>query len=209
MQALSTPNRQQARREASYRALVESALRLFQVRGYAAATVNEIVAPTPYSPGAFYYHFANKAECFWHVVEYRDQLRGEWWVIPDGISPANATLTEVIANTVGRLADSLHGYTAWTAVVVDFYQQHRDEPETRVRLSELYGAWREQVGRFMRNLQDRGWIDPARDPDLLAVQVLAFQEGLSTHQTVFSFDDALLRAASVEGLVRLLGPATA
>jgi AcrR family transcriptional regulator len=192
------------RRQASYRALVDSALRRFQQHGYAATTVNDIVEPTPYSPGAFYYHFANKTDCFWHVVDYREQLRGDWWTIPARMSPANTTLTAVIAATVGHLGESLRGYTAWTMVVVDFYLQHREEPETQTRLAELYRDWREHVGRFLRNLQAGGWIDPTRDPDLLAVQVLAFQQGLSTHRTVFSFHE--LSIASTDALTRLLGP---
>jgi AcrR family transcriptional regulator len=206
MQIAARRNKQQLRREASYKALIESALRVFHERGYAATTVNEIVAPTAYSAGAFYYHFANKTECFWRVVEYREQLRGEWYRIPEEMTPASTTLTEVVADALGRLAESLHGYTAWTLVMVDFFQQHRDEPETRSRLAELYDSWLEQVGRFMRNLQAGGWIDPERDPALLAVQVLAFQEGLSTHHNVFAFDESLLQAASIDGIARLLGP---
>jgi AcrR family transcriptional regulator len=206
--ATTTPNKQQLRREASYKALIESALRLFQERGYAAATVNEIVEPTPYSAGAFYYHFDNKTDCFWQVVAYREELRGEWYVIPDGMDPANTTLTEVTADALGRLAKSLHGHTAWTLVMVDFFQQHRDEADTRARLAELHEGWRDQVSRFMRNLQAGAWIDSDRDPDLMAVQVLAFQEGLSTHKNVFSFGDELFQRASVDGLTRLLAPAS-
>jgi AcrR family transcriptional regulator len=209
MQVSGTPNKQELRREASYNALVESALRVFHDRGYAAATVSEIVAPTPYSPGAFYYHFDNKADCFWHVVEYREQLRGEWYVIPAAMTPANTSLTEIVAHALGRLATALKGYGAWTLVMVDFYQQHRDDPETRARLAVLYDSWVEQVGRFMRNLQAGGWIDPRRDPDLMATQVVAFQEGLSTHRNVFSFGDELLHRASVDGIARLLGPGVA
>ena len=206
MQVSEPANKQQQRREASYGALVESALRVFHERGYAAATVNEIVEPTPYSAGAFYYHFANKADCFWHVVRYRDSLRGEWWLIPDGVTPANASLTEVVTDALQRLAASLRGFTAWTPVMVDFYQQHRDDPDARARISELYDNWREQVGRFMANLQTGGWIAPDRDPDLIAVQVLAFQEGLSTHASVFAIEESLLTRASLDGLPRLLGP---
>lgn len=198
--------KQSLRREASYKALVESALRLFHERGYAAATVNEIVEPTPYSPGAFYHHFANKTDCFWHVVEYRERLRGEWWVIPEGMTPANTTLGEVVGGALGRLAESLRGYTTWTLVMVDFYQQHSDDPEIRARLAELYESWLKQVGRFMQSLQAGGWIAPDRDPDLLALQVLVYQEGLSTHRDVFSFPDELFQRASVDGLARLLGP---
>jgi AcrR family transcriptional regulator len=207
MQAVTAKvNKQQLRREASYNALVESALRVFHERGYAAATVNEIVEPTPYSPGAFYYHFANKTDCFWHVVDYRERLRGDWYEVPEGMTPQNTSLTEVVADALGRLATSLRGYGAWTLVMVDFYQQHRDDPETRARLAELYESWVQQVGRFMRNLQAGGWIDRQRDPDLMATQVVAFQEGLSTHKNVFSFGDELLRTASVDGIARLLGP---
>lgn len=204
--AATTPNKQQLRREASYKALVESALRVFHERGYAAATVNEIVEPTPYSAGAFYYHFDNKTDCFWHVIAYRNQMRGDWYAVPDGMTPENTTLTEVVADALGRLATSLRGYTAWTLVMVDFYQQHRDEPDTRAKLSELYDDWIDQVGRFMRNLQAGGWIASDRDPDLIATQVLAFQEGLSIHKNVFSFEDTLFQRASVDGLPRLLGP---
>lgn len=206
MQVSPRPNKQQLRREASYRALVHSALRQFQERGYAATTVNDIVEPTPYSPGAFYFHFANKAECFWHVIEHREELRGEWYTIPEGMTPADTALTEVVGDALRRLSESLHGHTAWTLVMVDFYQQHRDDPEVRGRLAELYDSWREQVGRFMENLQAGGWVDPERDPMLLATQTLAFQEGLSTHSDVFSFDEALRQSASVDGITRLLGP---
>ena len=100
MEATTTKvNRQQLRREASYKALVESALRRFQLRGYAATTVNDIVEPTPYSAGAFYYHFANKTDCFWHVVDYRERLRGEWYVVPVGMTPENTRNPSMPANS--------------------------------------------------------------------------------------------------------------
>jgi AcrR family transcriptional regulator len=206
MQVSSTPSRQQVRSEASYRALVESALRLFHERGYAATTVSDIVAPTSYSPGAFYYHFANKAECFWHVAEYREELRGDWYSVPEGIDASNTTLAEVIGQALAQMSEALHGFTAWTLVTVDFYQQHRDDPEARERLAVLHESWRRQVGAFMENLQAGGWVDPNRDPAVLATQVVAFQEGLTTHANVFSLDQGLLQAASMDGLVRLLGP---
>src|SRR6266511_2842242 len=71
----------------------------FHERGYAATTVSDIVEGTGYSPGAFYFHFDNKADCFWHAVAYREGLRGPWWeLVLEGLDPASAGLEAVLAH---------------------------------------------------------------------------------------------------------------
>ncbi|HEX3737923.1 MAG TPA: TetR family transcriptional regulator [Solirubrobacterales bacterium] len=54
---MATKTKWQQKREASHAALVDSAMHRFHEQGYAATRVEDIVAGTGYSSGAFYFHF--------------------------------------------------------------------------------------------------------------------------------------------------------
>jgi AcrR family transcriptional regulator len=199
-------NKHQLRREASYRALLDSAMESFADRGYAATTLEDIVGPTPYTTGAFYYHFANKAECFWHVIEHRERLREQWQGFPADFDPANATLAEMIDRALGDLAADMRGRTAWVLVMVDFFQQHRNDPEMRPRFAAIYERWIAELARFVVILQAGGWVDPDRDPNVLATKALAYHEGLAAHANLYGIDPDTFEATVKEGLHQLFGP---
>jgi AcrR family transcriptional regulator len=55
--------------EATRRALVEAARKLFGEKGYAATSLDEIVADAKVTKGAFYHHYAGKQELFAAVYE--------------------------------------------------------------------------------------------------------------------------------------------
>src|SRR5271170_7047649 len=110
----------QIKREASYLALVDSAMRQFHNRGYEKTRVEDILEGTGYTSGAFYFHFKNKADCFWHVIAYREQLRGDWPTqILDGLDPATTSLEQVLGRVFAHFAAVESGASAWVLVMVD------------------------------------------------------------------------------------------
>lgn len=196
----------QLKRETSHAALVDSAVRRFHEHGYAATTVGDIVAGTGYTAGAFYFHFKDKAECFWAAVEHREGLRGPWWdTVLEGLDPAAAGLEDVLGRVFAHFAESLDGLNEWVLVMVDFHQQHRDDPDARERLGAVYRRWQSEMERFVGILVERGWIEAGRDPAVVATQIFAFGEGLTTHARIYGIEEAAVQAALIDGMVRLLG----
>ena len=206
MQLIGKPNRQQQRREASYKAMIDSAQRCFHDRGYAATTIQDIVEGTPHTHGAFYHHFKNKEDCFWQVIAYREQARGEWYKLPLVVDRASTSLEELLNQVFAGFSETLERRNLWVLTMVDFFAQHRDDPEARRRLAEIYNGWRREIRQFVSNLQTGGWIATDQDPDLLAAQIFAHGEGTDVHASVYSLDPTAAQAAKVNGLVKLLAP---
>ncbi len=202
---MASKTKWQAKREASYAALVHAAMRRFHERGYAATTVADIVAGTGYSAGAFYFHFQNKADCFWHVVAYRQAQRGRWWdAVLDQRDAETSSLEDVLGAAFAHFAEVEEGAGDWVLVMVDFHAQHRDDPDTQARLTEVYARWHDELVQFVAALDQRGWIPPGRDHARLATQLFAYAEGLTTHHRLYQLDDATVQAALLDGLARIL-----
>lgn len=185
MQVEPRKTKWQRKREASYTALVEAAMREFHSRGYAATRVEDIVAGTGYTRGTFYFHFANKTECFWHVIEHRERLRGNWAHVADSLDPSTTSVEEVVRLAFASFEQTLGGLHDWVMVMVDFYGQHRDDDDVRQRLDGVYDRWHAELTGFVRELQARGWVDRERDPDVLALQVFAAAEGFFVHRVMY------------------------
>jgi len=183
---------------------VRNAMQVFATRGYARTTVADIVAGTDYSPGAFYHHFANKAECLWAVIDYRREIRRSWADLADELDPVGASLEDLVAEAFARLSTTLEGTHAWTMVMVEYYRAHGDEPGVDVRLADLYDQWVAEVAVFVRFLQDNGLVDAERDPTTVASQVVAFAEGFATHAQVHGIAASRYGAALYDGSLRLL-----
>ncbi len=200
-----TKTKWQVKREASLDALVRSAMRCFHERGYAATRVEDIVEGTGYTSGAYYFHFKNKADCFWQVIAYREKLRGDWpSEILDGLDPAGTGLEQVLGRVFARFAATEDGVSAWVLVMVDFFQQHRHDPDAQTMLADTYRRWHDGLTGFITALQQGGWVGADRDPDLLATQVFAATEGLTTHARLYGIDDATFQPALIDMLIRLL-----
>lgn len=197
------PTAWQAKREASYEALVRSAMFRFYEKGYAATRVEDIVAGTGYTSGAFYFHFKNKSDCFWHVVDYRQRRRRGWNAFWEGLDSSQMSLEDIVRYAQAGLTPD-EGLSGWTLVMSEHFQQHRDDPGVAERFARLCEGWIRAQTAFVSELQHRGWVNPSRDPEILAMQLLSFIEGLAVHGVVFSLDAEAVRDAQVDGAVRLL-----
>jgi len=204
--AAKTRTKWDVKREASRAALLDAAMRSFAERGYAATTVADIAGPAGHTSGAFYFHFKDKAECFWAVVERREELRGEWWEEAlEGLDPESASLEAVLGRAFAHFEASLEGVGGWVLVMVDFHQQHRGDGEVADRMAAVYRRWHAELAQFVAALAAGGWIEAGRDPETLATRAFAFAEGLFVHQRLYGLDPEAAQGAMTEGLVRLLG----
>jgi AcrR family transcriptional regulator len=66
---MSREERQQHARESTRRAILDAALELFIVDGYAQVSIRNIAAKVEYSPGAIYSYFPSKDEIFFALAE--------------------------------------------------------------------------------------------------------------------------------------------
>jgi AcrR family transcriptional regulator len=201
------PTKWQLKREASYDALVRSAMVHFHQLGYGATRVEDITAGTGYTKGAFYFHFENKLDCFWHVIAYRERLRSGWTEIPERHDPAESSLEDVLREAFGRFAVTFEGMTAWVLAMVDCYQQTRGDDEAQARLREIYSRWRDEIIVFVRSLQAHGWVPADEDPALLATQIFAFGEGMTVHTSLYGLGRAGDEDPLFSGLSALLSGA--
>jgi AcrR family transcriptional regulator len=192
-------------REASREAIVAAAMHAFGEHGYAATRVEDIVEAAGYTRGAFYFHFENKLECFWAVVEQRERQRGDWVAaVTAGVDAGTVALEQLLQRVFGHFAATNDGVTAWVLVMVDFFQQHRDDPAAHARIAEVYAVWLGGITRFVRVLQEGGWIPAGGDPELLATEIFAYVEGLNTHSRLYGLPADRVRTALIGGLVALL-----
>lgn len=201
----TTKTKWQIKREASREALVDAAMRQFVEHGYARVRVEDIVADTGYTKGAFYFHFANKLECFWAVTAYLDERRGDWIAGMSADLGPEARLDEVLTAVFAGFEESSHGVGSWVLVMIDFLQQHRDDDAVRTRLGALYANWHGQIAEGVAALQEAGLVTAARDADLLATEAYAYVQGLTAHTHLYGLAPDRVQSALIDGLVALLG----
>jgi TetR/AcrR family transcriptional repressor of nem operon len=204
MQEAAMKTRWQEKRETSLEALIVSAMRCFHERGYAATRVEDIVAGTGYTSGAFYFHFTNKSDCFWQVIDHRERLRGNWTHVTDGLDPATASLADILGHVFDRFESAAGGLENWFLIMVDFRQQHRADAEAQEHLNATYRRWVAEIADFVASLKDGGWIGVDRDTKLLAAQLFAATEGLQSHAALYQLDPAHTQQALIDMLSRIL-----
>lgn len=194
-------NKFQLKREATYQLLLEAGMKCFSENGYAVTTISDIVELTGHTKGAFYGHFKSKEEFFIHILDYQFQITDGWTDVPKGYSPADTTLEEVLAITMRRLTEKLHGVDNWIIVLVDFYLQTKDNPAYQEQLRKKYREWVEGIETLIRVLQEGGWVSREKDASLISKQVIAFNEGYTIFARLFggSYPQAL-----TQGLVKLM-----
>jgi AcrR family transcriptional regulator len=191
--------------DASREAIVDAAMRQFAAHGFAATRVEDIVEAAGYTRGAFYFHFANKLDCFWAVVERREELRGDWvGEVVSELDPDAIALPDLLRRVFAHFARAERGVGDWVLVMVDFFQQHAGDSEVQRQLPRIYRGWHRKLVRFVVALQEGGWVPADRDAKLLATQIFAYTEGLTVHRRLYGLPAGALETALVGGLSVLL-----
>ncbi len=196
-------SRFQVRREQTYDDLLASASVVFVYKGYAAATIDDIVEGTRYTRGAFYFHFEGKRECFLDVIARRQSLRSAWTEVPYELDPAVTPIEEMMTLALQRMRAPSQGAPTFLLAMVEFFQAHRTDSDIAEVLTYIHRNWVWEIARFVEGLKERGWITSSRPSKDIAAHLFAVVEGMEVHQALYGLDVAPLLIPTILAIARL------
>jgi AcrR family transcriptional regulator len=152
--------------------LLAAAERVIALRGYAAATLEQIAAEAELSKGAVYWHFESKTDLFLSLFDER---------IASGEPPepllargdARHALYRLLAQSLGRAQSS----QSYARLVLEFVSELR-VPEVRERVLALLDRRGAESRRVLAELQAEHVLDAELDPELAARMLIATATGL-------------------------------
>lgn len=174
---MGTAERRQRERERKEREIIDAARELFLEKGYAAATMDDLVNKLEISKGGLYHHFPSKDEMFYAVAL-------------EGLT----ALTKSFAAAAAGEGDGLEKLTAIGHAYVRFWSERSDHrrlfrdlplvspPERSGPYGQEFAlrgeeSYRVMVGAIEQGIGD-GSIDRNVDPRMLALSASASLDGV-------------------------------
>lgn len=178
--------------------LLAAAASVFARRGFAAASVDEIVEEAGYSKGAVYANFASKEALFLALLDRcldeEEQALGE-------IFARERTLGAQIA-AVGRWAPGLVGQPLdWRLLASEFWLHAARHLEMGQELATRYRRQRATIAGLIEGTYQRMERTPPAPVEDLAIAVIALQNGLAQRAII---DPATIPASLYGALLTLL-----
>lgn len=160
--------------------ILSAAMQVFAQKGWQKTSLDEIAAAAGLTKGAIYWHFRNKHDLFFALVDARLQR---------DISPVDAEIREAVAMAAeGRPEEAVTELFAqawqrcaadrdWPRLYMEVMSQSGD-PEIAARLQSMYRhVWQISAG-FVRVMQEGGLTRPDIAPDTLAMLWCALFDGV-------------------------------
>jgi AcrR family transcriptional regulator len=160
----------QKRGRTTRHALLVEAARVFDERGYDAASLSDILAASGRTKGALYFHFRSKQHLATvlmdEVVDSWDVVRG--MIADRGLDPLRTLLVET-DSYVGRWTHDVvvRGGSRAMAGAAEFAERHR----------AWYGDWAQSTAGRLRAALEQGLLRPATEPDRVSRLVVAAASG--------------------------------
>jgi len=155
--------------------ILERAAPVFNRRGYAGTSLNELVAATGLEKGGIYNHFGSKDElalaAFDHAVAYVAERNVR---TQEGLAGLDRLLALVTAFPQWVDDPGLPGGCPLMNTAIDADDTH---PELARRAKEAMESWHRLVGAIVKDAKRRGEIAPDVDPYELASIVTGGLEG--------------------------------
>lgn len=131
----------QQRTEATRRALLEAAKRIFARDGFEAARIEDIAGATGHTRGAFYAHFSSKEDLFFALFEQEagDRLR-DLRAVLERCPDAHGRLQALRKFYVSRVSDR-----QWVMLALEFKLFALRHPKLRARLARTHRRIRESL----------------------------------------------------------------
>jgi AcrR family transcriptional regulator len=160
----------QKRGRTTRQALLVEAARVFDERGYDAASLSDILAASGRTKGALYFHFRSKQQLATvlmdEVVQSWDVVRG--MIADRGLDPLRTLLVET---------DSYVGRWTHDVVVRGGSRAMAGAAEFADRQRAWYGDWAQSTAARLRSALEQGLLRPATEPDRVSRLVVAAASG--------------------------------
>jgi len=179
------PRLTRAERQAQTRSqLIDAAAQVFALRGFQAASVEEIAEEAGYSHGAVYSNFEGKADLFLAVFEdymaerVRELAQTQAALADDASLEVRArALADQWMDRLGRDRESF-------ALHVEFLAHAGRDAQLARRFGTRSAAMREAVARYISRYQQESSLEPAMPADDLALILRALGIGLAVESLV-------------------------
>ena len=167
--------------EQTRQAILDAAHEAFWKSGYRVANVDNIIKDTGVTKGALYYHFKNKDELGYAVIDeklYEEFL--EKWVRPlEAVEdPIEGVLDICRANLIENMTDDIvqHG-----CPLNNMIQEMSPQKEAfRSRLNRIYEMWFEALERVLHAGQENGTVRADTDVPAVARFIVAVIHGVTS-----------------------------
>jgi AcrR family transcriptional regulator len=161
--------------------LLSSALEVFEARGYAESSLEEIAERAGYTRKAIYSNFSGKSELLLEIVERRFQSHIERIeaVLHEETSPERKTID------VGSMfADYLSQERAWGKLFHEFCSVASRDEKIGSRFRDCYRARKEVIVRLIESEVGRRGIELTAPIERIIMGVFALFTGLSVEKMI-------------------------
>jgi AcrR family transcriptional regulator len=175
------PQRAQREQGSSRHELVDAATEVFAERGYAAASVEEVIRRAGLSKGTFYFNFSGKEDLFLEVVRTRldDPVRAVMAITADapGDTPTSGTVSV-------RLDELLHQERATLLLLQEYWSQAARDDALAVRYRARQASLRAALAHTIEERHRHTDLPLSFDAGRLAEAFIALAQGLAFEQIV-------------------------
>jgi TetR/AcrR family transcriptional repressor of nem operon len=166
---------------ATRRRILDAAERLMIGQGYNATSVDQVIAESSSSKGAFFHHFASKSDLALHLVER--YVRADLAHLDEGLA-AVADVDDPVERVVAFLrfyedgGDDLMAQQSGCLYATVLAERELTGGDVNALVNEAALAWRQGLVDLLRPALDaRGRTGPAIDADALADHLYTTFEG--------------------------------
>lgn len=180
-------NKFQLKREETYERLIQVGMSILCERGYSSTTIDDITKAAGYTKGAFYVHFKNKEDFFFHLLDQRSTLRKAWPAAKRESEDMGfeQTLRATVKQRIEVLQEYLSYGAGWALVYIEYFLLFKENEQVQERYSEMLKQWLTEIEGFVESLKDRGWVAPEIDTAVAARQIYAQLDGMILHQNLY------------------------
>jgi AcrR family transcriptional regulator len=162
------------RRQQTRARLLDAAGQVFALRGFHAATVDEVAEAAGYTKGAVYSNFANKDELFLALLDQRVAAQLEQVEALYAIESSE----ELRAAMRGRTEQEFAAARDFGVLMVEFSLYAMRNPAAQAELAKRYRQLRGRLAELITKRYARHQTSPPMPPEHLAALALATDAGL-------------------------------
>lgn len=165
--------------------ILENAFKLIYLKGYQATSIDEIIASTAVTKGAFFYHFKNKEEMGLAMIKE---------VMYPGMVPYMIDVlgrTDDLIQDIYNMIKALLLYNPFFKVeygcpAVNLIDEMAPLNESfRKALMNMMVEWQAAIEKSLRTAQANGQLNPAFEPKQIALYITANYSGVRNIGKVF------------------------